>query len=166
MKQHSFISQPFVVPLPDVDEFPNPPDDLAFGDVRLRFVRVVQVERGRGLVPYYHFRILLVNGSDAGHINFRVGDTMHVHQCAGHIGYEVAEGFRGHGFAGQACRAIAPFVRRFYTEVTLTCDPENEASIRIIHKLGAVFVDEITIPSDDPNEQAGVGRKKRYRWKP
>ena len=47
-----------------------------------------------GLVPYYHFRIIDVDGTDVGHINFRVGDTEHVRVSAGHIGFEIADVFR------------------------------------------------------------------------
>jgi tagatose 1,6-diphosphate aldolase len=108
------------------------PDNLAFGKVRLRFVDVVPGDAGRGFVSYYHFRILTLDDSDVGHINFRVGDTAHVRLYAGHIGFEIAEAFRGHGFALQACRAIAPLVRLHYERVVITCDPENVASKRTI----------------------------------
>ncbi len=121
---------------------PVPPETLSSGEITLRFVRVVPGEPSRGFVPYYHFRILTADGSDVGHINFRVGDTEHVRVCAGHIGFEILEFFRGHGYALQACHAIASFVRSVYEVVTITCDPDNFASmrsiavpIRIIHKI-------------------------------
>lgn len=88
---------------------PAPPNNLSFGDVQLRFVHVTPGDPSRGFVPDYHFRILNLNASDVGHINFRIRDTEHVHICAGHIGFEIIEEFRGHGYAYQACRAIAPF---------------------------------------------------------
>src|SRR5208283_132500 len=101
----------------------------------------------RGFVPYYHFRILVADGTDVGHINFRVGATEHVRLCAGHVGFEITGTFRGRGFALQACRALAPFVRSFYESVTLTSDPDNFASIRTIEQLGARFMDEAAVPS-------------------
>ena len=143
---------------------PEPPETLAFGKVRLRLARVVSGDATHGLVPYYHFRILLADGTDVGHLNFRVGDTEHVRLCAGHVGYKINEPYRGRGLAFEACRAVAPFVRTFYSTVTMTCNPDNEASMRIILRLGARFIDEIVIPPNDPNVQAGVGRKRRYRW--
>jgi tagatose 1,6-diphosphate aldolase len=139
---------------------------LAWGDVRLRFVRIVPAEPSRGFVPYYHFRVLLADGSDAGHVNFRVGDNEHVRFYAGHIGFEIHEAFRGHGYALQACRAIAPFVASIYDAVTITCDPENHPSRRTIERLGAKFVDEVPIPPHDPHYERGSRRKKRYEWKP
>ena len=144
----------------------TPPDILSFGQVRLHFVRVIPGEPSRDFVPAYHFRILVADGSDVGHINFRVGDTEHVRVCAGHIGFEVGEQFRGHGYAFEACRAIAPFVRSIYEAVTITCDPDNVASVRTIERLGAKFTDEVSVPAHDPHYQRGSRRKRRYRWAP
>jgi predicted acetyltransferase len=145
---------------------PVPPESLSAGEVTLRFSRVVPGEPSRGFVPYFHFRIVVADRSDVGHINFRVGDTEHVRVCAGHIGFEVAESFRGHGFALQACRAIAPFVRTVYVAVTITCDTENLASRRTIERLGAEFVDEVAVPAHDPHYQRGSRTMRRYRWIP
>ncbi len=108
----------------------TPPDTLSFSDVRLRFVQVIPGDASKGFVPAYHFRILNPDGSDTGHINFRIGDTEHVHFCAGHIGFEILEEYRGRRYAYQACRAIAPFVRSVYGGVIITCDPHNFASRR------------------------------------
>src|SRR6266567_4244090 len=93
---------------------PVPPETLSYGEVILRFARVVFGDADRGFVPYYHFRILIPVEMDAGHINFRVGDTEHIRNCVGHIGFEIVEMFRGENFAWQACRALAPFVRSIY----------------------------------------------------
>jgi predicted acetyltransferase len=148
------------------ESFPKPPANLAFGDVRLRFIGVVPGDPPRGLVPSYQFGILMSDALDVGKISLRVGDTEHIHVCAGHIGYEVQQRFRGHGFAFQACRAIAPFVRVFYQTVTITCDPDNQASIRTIEKLGAKFIDEVDVPRHDPHYARGSRRKRRYLWSP
>jgi hypothetical protein len=129
-----------------IDSFPPPPDTLSFGQVSLRFVRVIPGDPLRDFVPAYHFRIEVADGSDTGHVNFRVGDTEHVRVCAGHIGFEIEERFRGHGYAFKACRAIAPFVRSIYEAVTITCDPDNLASIRTIERLEAEFMDEVQFP--------------------
>ena len=141
-------------------------DFLSSGRVRLRFVRVAPGDAARGFVPAWHFRILIPDGSDVGHINFRIGDTEHVRVCAGHIGFEILEAFRGHGYALHACRAMAPFIRSVYAAVTLTCDPDNFASRITIERLGAAFIDEIDVPPHDPHYQRGSRSKRRYRWTP
>ena len=146
------------------ESLPAPPENLSFDQVALRFIRIEPAEPSRGFVPYYNFRIL-VGGDDVGHINFRVGETEHL-VYAGHIGFQVIKGFRGHGYAFQACRAIAPLVSLIYPEVMITCDPDNTASRRTIERLGASFIEEIPVPMHDPNYQRGSRTKRRYRWKP
>ncbi|HEY1660853.1 MAG TPA: GNAT family N-acetyltransferase [Verrucomicrobiae bacterium] len=148
------------------DSLPAPGESFSFGEVTLRFVRIVPGDDSRSLVPYYHFQIIATDGKDVGHINFRVGDTEHVLVCVGHIGFEIDEPFRGHHFAFQACRAIAPLVRSFYETVIITSNPDNHASLRTIERLGAGFIDEVAVPPYDPHYQSGSRRKKRYRWKP
>ena len=145
---------------------PVAPETLSAGEITLRFSRVVPGEPSRGFVPSYHYRILTRDGVDVGHINFRVGDTEHIRVCAGHIGFEITESFRGHGYALQACRALASFVRSVSGSVTITCDPDNAASMRTIERLGASFVDEVAVPAHDPHYQRGSRRKGRYLWNP
>lgn len=146
-----------------IETFPSPPEDLAFDTVRLKFDRLVPADTSRGLAPFYHFRILIGSNQDAGHINFRIGDTDHIRLYAGHIGYKVDEAFRGHGVAFQACRAISRFVGSIYKTVIITIDLDNLASIRTIERLGAKFLNEVTLPPNDPRYQPG-GKKKRYEW--
>jgi len=122
-----------------IETFETPPDTLSFGEVSLRFVRLIPGDPSRDFVPAYHFRILLSDGTDVGHINFRVGDTEHVRVSAGHIGFEILELFRGHGYSLQAFCAIAPFVRSIYDAVTITCDPDNQASRRTIEPFGSAY---------------------------
>ena len=144
----------------------NPPAELRYDHVSLDFVRIIAGEPERGHVPYYHFRIKAPDGADVGHINFRVGDTEHVLHFAGHVGYQIAPPFRGHGYALQACRALAPFIRTFYDAVILTCDPDNIPSIRTIEKLGATFLEEIAVSEREPAYRRGARTKRRYAWKP
>jgi predicted acetyltransferase len=145
---------------------PEPPVGLvlAHGEVTLRFGGIVPADGRRGIVPYYHFRVLTAGGTDVGRINLRVGDSYHVEIIVGHVGYEIAEAYRGHGYALQACRAMAPFVRTIYPSVIITSDPENVASVRTIEKLGAEFLEEVAVPPDDPQYARGSRRKRRYRW--
>jgi hypothetical protein len=142
---------------------PEPPDGLTFEDVSLFYVGVMPGDEARGLVPYYHHRIL-VDAADVGHINFKVGDSDHVRLYAGHIGFHVKPVYRGHGFAGKACRALVPLVSRHYQDVILTADPDNLASVRTIEGLGARFLDEVPVPLDDPQHSSGSLTKRRYRW--
>src|SRR5215470_7743258 len=145
---------------PPMETLRPPSETLSFAHVRLHFLRVIPGDPVRDFFPAYHFRILIADGLEVGYINFRVGDTEHVRVCAGHIGFEIGEQFRGHGYALQACRAIAPFVRLVSGTVTITCDADNIASIRTIERLGAGFTDEVPVPVHDPHYKRG-SRSKR-----
>ena len=144
---------------------PEAPRHLASEPVTLHFAYTVPGDAVRGFVPFYHYRTL-VAGSDVGHINLRVGETEHVQRVAGHIGFEVDAPFRGHRYALFACRALAPFARTIAPAHLLTCDPDNLASRRTIELLGALFIDELLVPPNDPHYARGSKTKLRFQWTP
>lgn len=146
--------------------FKNPPSEMHSGPIKLVLENTVDIEPGGDLVPFYHFSIMDKKGNRVGHLNFKVGDTPHVRQCAGHIGYEVLPGYRGNAYAYFACDAIRPFVKTFYASVILTCDPGNISSIKTIEKLNGKYIDEIKVPEHDPAYKRGSRRKRRYEWEP
>lgn len=139
---------------------------LAHGDVELRLARIVPGDPGKGFVPMYHFLMIVPSATEVGHINLRVGETHHLLMTAGHIGFGVREEHRGHGYAFQACRALAPFIVRHYRSVIFTVDPDNQPSRRTIEKLGSSFIDEVDVPPHEPAYERGERRKRRYEWKP
>lgn len=144
----------------------KPPLNMHSGPVKIIFEKIVDVEPGGELVPFYHFKITKEDGTEVGHINFKVGDTNHIRQCVGHIGYEIFPEFRGNSFSYFACNAIRPFIRTFYDKVILTCDPENASSLKIIEKLNGKFLNEIMVPKYDPSYKSGSKLKRRYEWEP
>lgn len=147
------------------DSLPSPPATIFGNTIILRYSHVFAGNAKYGQVPGYHFRIVThPDGRDAGHINFRIGETPHVLQVAGHIGYEIIPGLRGNGYAEEACRALSSFVKRFYDKVIITADPANSASLHIIEKLGCRFLDEVRVPENDVAFQAGARLKRRYCW--
>lgn len=144
---------------------PDPPSALAYGNVSLRLADVVPPDPSRGFLPYYHFRILTAAGIDAGHINLRVGDVERV-RYVGHVGFMVDPAHRGHGYARQACLALAPFERRFLVSALFTCNPDNGAWRRTIERLGARFLDEAAVPPEESTNLKGAIAKRRYLWSP
>ncbi len=158
----------------------NIPKDLSAGPVSLVFEKIMTPKPGGELVPFYHFKIRTqknnpLNDQDktpnnkqknkiVGHINFRVGETMHIQLVAGHVGYEILPKSRGNYYAYFACLALKPFIRSHYQKVLLTVDPINLASIKIIEKLEAMFIDEMIVPTDDPAYLNGARLKRRYSW--
>lgn len=138
---------------------------LAFGPVTLKHERYVESpEADSELVPFHHFLIANEEEETVGHINFRVGDTSHVQNCAGHIGYGIKEAFRGKHYSLYACLAIKPFVQDFYSSILITAEVDNAPSINIIEKLGAEFLDQVIVPKTDPGYVHGARQKVRYKW--
>lgn len=139
---------------------------LVSGPVALRYVKSVGSAPEGQTVPLLHFAVLVNGGQVVGHINFKIGNTPHILQCAGHIGYEIHPAHRGASFAYHASQALAPVVKMFYPYIILTSDPANTPSIRTIEKLGAAFIDEVDVPPEDPSYRGGARVKRRYRWSP
>jgi tagatose 1,6-diphosphate aldolase len=134
--------------------------------ISLQFDTIMPGDSEKGYVSFYHYRIIDKQGNDAGHINFRVGDTDHILFCAGHIGYGVKETFRGNSYAYHACLLIAPFVRSVYPGVVLTCNPANTASKRTIEKLKCDYLGEITLKPIEQAYKNGERTRCRYIWYP
>lgn len=84
----------------------------------------------------------------------------------GHIGYNVKEIFRGNSYAYHACIVIAPFVRFVYSNVFLTCNPDNLASKKTIEKLNCKYLGEININENEQAYKNGERTKCRYLWYP
>ena len=147
-------------------KLPPAPESLTHGRVKIVFDTMTEGDEERGFVPGYRFRIIDDQDTDVGHLSFRVGDTEHVRLAAGHIGYEVAEAHRGHGYAVDACLAIAPWVSEVSETVLITVDPDNFPSIRTVERIGATFLDEVDVPVGDPHYLRGSYRKRRYHWNP
>ena len=141
-------------------------NELRHGPVSLQLEECVPADVSRGLVRYHHFKVVDGSGVILGHINFRIGDTRHVTLFAGHIGFEILPEHRGHRYSLAACRALAPHIRNYYEQIVITVDPDNAPSRKIIEELGAKFISEVEVPSDDPSYLSGARRKLRYQWFP
>lgn len=151
---------------PNRADLPSPPNRFQFADIELRFERITPGDLARGFSPGYHFRILDSSGNDAGHLNFRVGDSAHVRLAAGQLGFEIKEPFRGRGYASKACQAIEPWLAENWSTILITADPDNLPSLQTIKRIGAVYRDEVEVPLDDPHFARGSRRKKRFDWAP
>lgn len=142
------------------------PPEIIHRQVRVVFVEMTEGDLSRGFVPGYRFRVLDRLGREVGHLHFRVGDTPHVRLAAGHIGFGILKEHRGHGYAGQACIALASWMSTISPVVLITADPDNLASIRTITAIGGRFLDEVDVPEGDPHFLRGSLRKKRFEWWP
>jgi predicted acetyltransferase len=75
----------------------------------------------------------------------------------GHIGYDTVPSFRGRGVASEMLRQALPTARALgLSEVLITCDDTNAASIRVIERNGGVLREKRALAANRP--------LKRYYW--
>lgn len=75
----------------------------------------------------------------------------------GHIGYDTVPSFRGRGVATEMLRQALPVARALgLTEILVTCDDTNAASIRVIERNGGALRETKVL---DPNRP-----RKRHYW--
>ncbi len=75
----------------------------------------------------------------------------------GHIGYDTVPSFRGRGVATEMLRQALPVARALgLTEVLVTCDDGNAASIRVIERNDGCLRETKALETN--------GRVKRYYW--
>ena len=70
---------------------------------------------------------------------------------------------RGNAYAERSCRLLLPLARRHgLRSLWITCNPDNAASRRTCERLGAVYVDTLPIPPEEPLFARGETHKCRY----
>jgi predicted acetyltransferase len=112
--------------------------------------------RSDGFVPALHLWAI-VDGRFAGRISIRPELTPALRLEGGHIGYDTVPSSRGRGIATEMLRKALPIARKLgLSEVLLTCNDTNSASIRVIEANGGVLV---ATKSLEPNRPL----KRHYR---
>ena len=116
-------------------------------------------------LPAYHFKICLPDGTQAGVCDLRIGHNARVYYGGG-IGYRVEEPYRGHHYAGKACRLLFELARRHGMEhLIITCSPDNWPSRRTCEWLGGDLVEIAELPEDnDMRLEDGETHKCIYRF--
>ncbi len=137
--------------------------DLADGEIRLVCVNKVDADPEKNWVPVYKFAICI--GSERiGGIDLRIGYTESLYY-GGQIGYNVNEPRRGNGYAGRACRLLAPVAKAHgMTKLLITNNYTNTASRRVCEKLGARFVRLVRIPEWHDLYKAGQRYENIFEW--
>lgn len=88
-------------------------------------------------------------------IHHELNDALRVE--GGHIGYDTVPSFRGRGVATEMLRQALPLARALgVTEVLITCDDTNAASIRVIERNGGSLRETKALDTNRP--------LKRYYW--
>jgi tagatose 1,6-diphosphate aldolase len=139
---------------------------LTDGEIALRLHKDVPANPARGWVRALQFRITPAHSTELlGEIDLRLDYTMHLVRYGGHIGYAVKPQWRGHHYAGKACRLLRPVAIEHGMDVIwITCNPDNWPSRRTCEWLGATLVETVDLPPDNEQYKLGDRRKCRYRW--
>lgn len=134
------------------------------GEIRLHLARVIpKGQPATGNVPVYYYRIQLMDGTEVGRCDLRVGDNERL-QIAGHIGYGVWKDYRGHHYAAKACRLLMGIASAMGMDyLIITCDPDNIPSRRTCEALGAKLLAIVDVPEDSIDYAMGHLQKCQYR---
>jgi predicted acetyltransferase len=82
-------------------------------------------------------------------VHHELNDALRVE--GGHIGYDTVPSFRRRGVATEMLRQALPVARRLgLTEVLITCDDTNAASIRVIEKNGGTLRETKALEAGKP----------------
>lgn len=124
----------------------------------------------KGSVPFYGCRICLA-GTDTrvGTIALRLNDNINNNKefyYDGNIGYYINEEFRGKEYALSGCKlAIKIALLEDMNELIISCNEKNHSSIRVIDKLGAEFLETISVPEQYLDEHDTSSTRNRYKLK-
>lgn len=127
--------------------------------------RVLKENEALERVPAYLFDIVLHDGTRIGQIDLRLGETESLILYGGQIGYGINKPNRGHGYAAQACLLIREVaIEVGFSQLWITCNPDNIGSIRTCEKIGAKFVEQVDVPFGSELWFRGDREKIRYLW--
>lgn len=141
-------------------------DSLTDGEIALRLFTEVPDDPDRGWVHALGYEILLADsGAVVGMIDLRLGYTLGLIRHGGNIGYRVDPDWRGHHYAGKACKILkAVAIEHGMDVVWITCDPVNWPSRKTCEWIGATLVEIVDLPPDHDLRRDGRTQSCRYRW--
>ncbi len=133
-------------------------------EIVLRLEKTAAGDLAKGWLPAYYFTICDRKGRELGVCDLRVGHNRNVYY-GGNIGYRVYELYRGHHYAGKACRLLFELAGRHGMEyLIITCNPGNLASRKTCEYAGLRLMEIVELPRDnDMRIQSGETEKCIYR---
>lgn len=139
-------------------------DFLRNEEIYLRLDRRAEGDPEKGWVPAYHFSICLPDGTAVGHCDLRIGHNQKLYY-GGNIGYGVDEPYRGHHYAGKACKLLFELAQKHdLGYVYITCNVTNAASARTCEYAGGRLVATEELPEDNDMYAEGIRQVKIYRF--
>lgn len=128
-------------------------DLLKTEEISLRQIELDEADPQRKWDPAFHFDILDHTGVQVGGCNLRLGHSEALYY-AGNIGYKIDEPYRGHHYAGKACRLLFELARQQgMSYVIIVCAPDNRPSRRTCERLGGELLEIAELPEHDKRRQ-------------
>lgn len=133
--------------------------DLQTEELTLLLDHTAPGDPAKQWVPAYCFYICDPQGTKMGVCDLRVGHNENTYY-GGNIGYTVWPEYRGHHYAGKACKLLFRLARRHGMErLIITCDPENAASRRTCLYAGGLLKEIAELPPHNEMYRQGDRRK-------
>ena len=135
--------------------------NLRTDEILLKLEKTVDANPITGWLPAYHFKICLLDGTDVGHCDFRVGEIY----LGGNVGYGVNELYRGNHYAGKACLLLLELARKHgMKSIYITCNPDNFASRKTCEYAGGILEAIVDLPEDNDMYLEGDRQKCVYKF--
>lgn len=94
----------------------------------------------------------------------RIGYNQNVYY-GGNIGYIVIPEYRGHHYAGKACKLLFLLAKQHGMDyIVITCNPENYASRKTCEYVGGRLKETVDLPVENDMYQEGERVKCIYRF--
>lgn len=139
-------------------------DFLQNEEIKLVLEKTVDGNHALNWVPAYHFAICSHAGTKMGVCDLRIGHNSNLYY-GGNIGYRVEEEYRGHHYAGKACRLLFQLAEKHDLKyLIITCNPDNTPSRKTCEYAGGRLLEIAELPQDNDMRQEGETQKCIYRF--
>jgi predicted acetyltransferase len=144
----------------------NEMEPLSDGEITLRLSKDIPADTTKEWLRALQFDITLPGTTEAiGFIDIRLGYTLSLVRFGGHFGYNVKPKWRGHHYAGKACKLLRRIAIIYGMDVLwITCNPENWPSRKTCEWIGATLIEIVDLPPENEQYKEGERQKCRYRW--
>ncbi len=107
--------------------------------------------------------VSLFDGTKVGECELRYASILTL-PYTGNVSFTVFKAYRGRRIATEAVRLLLEYAEEHQMEqVWITAAKDNLATVRVCQKLGACFVDEISVCDDPIYQERGIESIRRYR---
>lgn len=133
-------------------------------EIYLKLEKTVEGNPVREWLPTYHFAICDKSGTKMGECDLRIGHNEKAYY-GGNIGYRMEEKYRGHHFAGKACKLLFELAGKHKMEyLIITCNPDNYASRKTCEFAGGILEKVVPLPDENDMRLNGETEKCIYRF--